>query len=433
MALAVLAGPRPRAAWAGDRTRLLEVDLRTGSKQRIDGGGPKTDADRQLDALLDRTTGKTFTTAELERIERALRRYLQAARPRAVPRLLLFLYPGRITASRLKELREILVEVDLLVDPCSRSICRDAVAKDVELLGKALQQPVLRTGSYVVRFKLVTVRTATEHRATEYETYRFSAEEVVTAGQRGDGLTLVKRQEAEAAGYERAMVKAIARRLQARRVPLDKPPAVRREGAQLRVNLHIKSDRVRYQSSVLAALAGAMEALRQSSLTPATVQLEVVAAVPMRQLEHRTFRCPGHSVLLHLDGRLTGSELWSSYVAEEKKQGTRLAFDDREARGGGAPTDDDDEDPQALTEVLSGQVGTLAPCLQQEAARSSRFKGVTLVFAVGPDGRASRLALKEAGASSALRSCLARALERLQFPRRRGAPRQVSFPLYIQR
>ena len=101
-------------------------------RRTIDTAGPSTPADRQLDAMLDSAAGgKSFSTKELQSIEIALRRYLQAARPRAMPRLLLFLYPGTISKSRLKELREVLVDVDILVDPCGRSVCHESVASTV--------------------------------------------------------------------------------------------------------------------------------------------------------------------------------------------------------------------------------------------------------------------------------------------------------------
>jgi hypothetical protein len=125
-----------------DRTKLLEVDLKTGARRNIDGSGKaKNRADLQLDALLDSATGgAAFSTQDLEKIEKALRRFLRASRPRATPRLLLFLYPGRISRAGLKELREVLVEIDLVVDPCSRTVCRESVAKHIELLGKAMRQ-----------------------------------------------------------------------------------------------------------------------------------------------------------------------------------------------------------------------------------------------------------------------------------------------------
>jgi hypothetical protein len=431
--LAALAGFLAVPALA-ERTKLYESDLKSGKVKRIDASGAKTAADSEFDSMLDKATGgASFSTADLEKIEKALRRYLEAARPRAMPRLLLFLYPGRISVSSLKELREVKVDVDLVVDPCSRTICTDSVAKHIELLGKSMRQAILRTSKYVVRFGAITIRTATDMQGTNFDQYRFSAEEVVRAGQAGSGSSLVGKLSSDKEGYPRLMVKEVAARLKARRVSLAKPPGVSRDARSVSVELEISSDRVRYKGDVLAAFAGAAEALRKSPLTPANASYRVVAAVPFRKLERHTFTCTGQALGLYLDKKLSQGEIWSTYIVEKKKGGTQLAFDDDEASGrkstGG---DDDDEGEDRTADVLNANIRELAPCITAEAARRRGFAGATLLFSVSR-GQAQGVRVKEAGASATLRNCLQTALSRIRFPKRGGAARQVEFPMFIKR
>lgn len=413
-------------------TPLLEVNLRTGAKRRIDAAGPKSAADRELDAALGAAMGQSFSTTDLERIATALERYLRAMRLRASARMVLFLYPGRVTRATLRELREINVDIDLLVDPCGRAICRDAVGQHLELVGKSLRQAVLRTRSYTVRFKNVTVRTVSDLHGGEPNQYRFGAEEVVRAGQAGGGTKLVRGVDAARAGYEQQMIRAIAARLRAGRVALVGPVAVTRDGGHGAVTLEIRSDRVRYKSHVTTALKLTAQALRGSSITPADTEVTVRARITGGP---QPFRAALRPLGLYLDGRMTLQELWTTYVVTKRRGARQLSFDDHEARG--APVDDDDggEDGTAdndFGEILGAHFDKLAPCLQAAAARDRRFRGVTLQFSVA-GGRASGLRLKERGASAALRSCLQRALGQVRFPRRGGPPRQVSYPMYIQR
>jgi len=414
-----------------DSTKLLEVDLRTGSKRSIDP--PKSAADRELDALVGGGAGGSFSTAELEKIENALRRYLGAARLRATPRMILFLYPGRISRNSLRELREVKVDVELVVDPCSRSICTDSVAKSVEFLGKSIRQAVLRAGGYTIRFGVVVIRTTTEIQGTEFEVYRFGAEEVVQAGQQaGGGNQLVSQLVQAKESYARQMTKEVANRVKQRRVRLTKAPLVERDTRAVNVALEIQSDRVRYRTEVLGALMGAAEALRKSPLTPPTSNLQVVASIQMRGVEQHTFSCQGQPLGLFLDGRLSQSEIWSTYIVEKKKGGTQLDFSDDEASGRGGGKDDEDLEEDRTQEVLAAHFNLLAPCLSAEATRSRSFRGATLKFAISKAGRAQGLSLKEGG-SAALRSCLEAALGQIRFQKHGGAPRQVEYPMVIKR
>jgi hypothetical protein len=417
-----------------DRTKLLEVDLKTGRRKNIEGKRPSTRADQDLDALLDSSTGgAAFSTKTLEKIDAALRRFLRSARPRAMPRLLLFLYPGRISPGRLKELREVLVDVDLIVDPCGRTVCKDSVAKHIELLGRSIRQAVLRTSRYTVRFKTVTISTSQRRRGGDVEVYRFSADEVVKSGRKsGGGSKLVNRVSKAKAGYTRQMTKDVARRVKRRRVRLSQPPMVQRIGKRVRVDMRIKSDRNRYRDQVLGALIGAAEALSKSPLTPSESRFVVVASVRFRKVEKRTYSCEGAPLGLHLRGRMSKSQIWNSYVVEKKKiKGARtMSFSDEEASGGVGARDNS---PDRTSEILGENFNKLAPCLQAEAGRKRRFRGVTLKFAVSGRGQAIQLGFKERRVSGKLKSCVAAALKRIRFQRHGGAPRKVIYPMYIQR
>jgi hypothetical protein len=414
------------------RTKLREVDLKTGRARSIDGGGPRTKADRALDSLLDSATGSAFSTKDLAKIDKALRRYLRAARPRAMPRLLLFLYPGRISKAGLKELREVLVDLDLVVDPCGRTVCRESVGKTLELLGKSLRQAVIRTRKYTIRFKTVTIRTVADLRGSHPETYRFGADEVVRSGHRtGGGHKLVRRLTSAKKGYVAAMTKEVSRSVKRRRVALLGAPKIHRSARSVSVAMEIKSDRTRYKSHVGKAFVGAAQALGKNPLTPPNSSLKVVARIRFRKVQRRTFSCMGQPLKLHLDGRITTSELWDSYINELGKKGTRMTFSDEEASGG-VSSDDSDSGEDRTQEILAAHFNMLAPCLQAEVKRNRRFRGVTMKFTIGSSGKAGGVGTKER-VSSRLKRCLKSALGKIRFQRQRGTPRRVEYPMYIQR
>jgi hypothetical protein len=425
----------PQAAFPGpahaDKTRLYEVDYKTGAKRKIDGGEPKTDSDRELDGLLDKAAGgASFSSDDLEKIETALRRYLAAARPRATPRLLLFLYPGRISLFGLKELREIVVDVDLLVEPCSRAVCKDSVRENVELLGKAMRQAVIKTTRYTLRFGTITIRTTEDARGSSFDVYRFTADEVVGAGRSADGgRKLMARLQAAQDRYDQEMTKEVARSVRARRVVLARPPALDRGRASISVALEIQSDRVRYREQVFSAFAGAAEALARSPLTPPNARLRVVASIPMRRVETRTFTCFGQPLGLYLAGKLDQTELWSTYIVEQKRGQRKLTFDDAEADGREAPSEDEGD---RTDEILSSHSSLLGACLGAEASRNPRFKGGTIRFAISQAGVAEGVSFKETASPKVL-ACVREALAQIRFQRHGGAPKLVDYPMLIRR
>ena len=84
-------------------TTLLQDDLSKNQRTRIDA--PKDAFDSDLDAALGGPQG--FSTKPLEQIEDRIRAELRRDCPRATPRLIVFLYPGRTSAEKLKAMREI--------------------------------------------------------------------------------------------------------------------------------------------------------------------------------------------------------------------------------------------------------------------------------------------------------------------------------------
>ena len=115
----------------------MQDDLAKNQRTRIDA--PKDSFDADLDAALGGAQG--FSTKPLEQIEDRIRAELRRDRPRASPRLIVFLYPGRVSAEKLKAMREINVDIELVMDPCDRSVCNEAVAKHIELVGRAVGAP----------------------------------------------------------------------------------------------------------------------------------------------------------------------------------------------------------------------------------------------------------------------------------------------------
>ncbi len=354
--------PLAGTAAAEKRTPLLAVDLETGSKRRIDPTRGNTGVDRELDALLDKTAGgPSFSTRDLEQIDKALRRFLKTSRPRAVPRLLLFIYPGRISKNMLKELRDIKVDIELVVNPCGRSFCADSVAKHIELLGRALKQAVIRTSSCTIRFNKIVIRTSTTIKGTHYNVYRFQAQEVVKASKSaGGGRQLIKRAQQAKRSYASTVTRSIAKQTKKRRLRLVRAPRVNRSSKEVQVDLEIKSDRNRLKPHIFAALIAAVEALRKNPLTPGSSQIKVVAHVAVRGKSRRVFTCIGRPIRQYLDGKISRGEIWSTYVVEEKQGGTHLTFDDDEASGRGTAPAAEAED--RTSEILAAHFKLLPQC-----------------------------------------------------------------------
>jgi hypothetical protein len=412
-------------------TTLYQDDLANNRRTRIDA---PTDAfDAQLDAALGGPQG--FSTKALEQIEERIKQELRRDRPRATPRLILFLYPGRIDAERLKALTEVNVDIELVMDPCERTVCKDAVARHIELVGRAVGQPVMSTANFRMVLQTLTLKTSTTLHDDELAMYRLPISACVTAAQRpGGGMAWLTAQEHAESAYEPIVMHAIARHAAERRVRLGAPPSVSRDVNSVNVLLKVRGDRVRTQQQTIDALAAIASGLRDNPRTPSQQALEVDVDTGVRD-GLRRFRAPGNAAALFVDARLSAADLWSTYVAEVREDAQSLSFSDAEASGRAAPSESDAPEPddnEAIA-VLSASFSSLAACARNEAQHNSRFSGVTLSFQWTAEGRAVAADAKEpAYKGSPLAHCLAAAVTTMRLPRHNGASRRIDYPIRVR-
>jgi hypothetical protein len=420
-------------AQTAHETTLYQDDLAKNQRTRIDA--PKDAFDAQLDAALGGPQG--FSTKALEQIEERIKQELKRDRPRATPRVILFLYPGRIDAERLKALTEVNVDIELIMDPCDRNVCKEAVAKHIELVGRAVGQPVVSTANFRMIFQTLTLKTSTTMHDDEVAMYRVPISACVTAAQRaGGGIAWLDAQEHAESAYEPIVVKAIARHAAERRVQLAAPPSVSRDVNSVNVMLKVRGDRVRTQQQAIDALAAIALGLRDNPRTPSQQALEVDVDTGMRDGPRR-FRAPGSPVALYVDRRLSSADLWSNYVGEMRKDAQNMSFGDDEASGRAPVTSGDadapDPDDNEAIALLSANFSSLGACAKAEAQRNPRFHGVTLTFQWTGQGRASNAGAKEpAYKGSPLSRCLADAVTRLRLPRHNAAPRTIDYPIRVR-
>ena len=400
----------------------MQLDLQTGRQLSIDGRGSGDRADADLDAALGDAFGQDFSTKELQQVASQVRRYLRAARPRAPAKMLLFLYPGRISRSGLNALREIAVDIELIVKPCARTVCNVAVGRHLDVLGRSMGSSQRRAGRHLVRFGRISVHTTTQFRRAERRTLTFSAAEVIKAGKSAGGAQLIRQAQRARADYPRRLQRRLMRQARSRRLRFDRSPRIARHGQTVDVALWIKSDRVRVRSDVMAALRCLAHALGAET-GPQSGEVVVSARVSKREPPRR-FHSTVAALIEHASGKLSTAELWSSYVGEQRRDARRMSF----------ATDDDAEPadrPDRTPEILAAKTAAFAPCLTRELRINPKFRSTTLDFAITRLGSAHDLKLSGAGASLRLKSCLAKVLSRIRFGRI-AAPRRVRYPLSIQ-
>ncbi|HWE29350.1 MAG TPA: hypothetical protein VHB97_15180, partial [Polyangia bacterium] len=400
-------------------------------RTRIDA--PKDAFDADLDAALGGPQG--FSTKPLEQIEDRIRAELRRDRPRASPRLIVFLYPGRVSAEKLKAMRDINVDIELVMDPCDRSVCKEAVAKHLELVGRAVGQPSLSGAGWRMNFQTLTLKTSTTLHDEEVAVYQVPIAACIAASKRaGGGVAWLDSQAHAEEQYEPIVTKAIARHAAEHRVALVGPPSVKRGSASVDVLVKVRGDRSRTQQQAIDAFAACAAGLRDNPKTPAQAALEVDVDTGMRD-GLRRFRAPGNPVGLYVDGQLSGADLWTSYVAEVKKGQQQLSFDDGEASGH-APAGDasaPDADDNEVVALLSANFAPLAACARSEAARNRAFRGVVVTFQWTGAGRAEKIDVKEAALrSSPLEACLAGAIGAMRLPRHNAAPRTIEYPIRVK-
>ncbi|HEY3359989.1 MAG TPA: hypothetical protein VGQ83_42450 [Polyangia bacterium] len=417
-------------------TALLEVDLRAGKKTRIDAAQGGDALDAEMDAVLGRAGAKnqSFTTKELELIEEKMVANLRRERPRATPHLIVFVYPGRVSPEKLKLLSEVFVDIEILIDPCERSLCRDAVARHIEMVGQAVQKAEVKTARWTLVYKQLILRTATRFRDTEGDEFRVPISDCIAAGRRaGGGRAWLDSMGHSVAQYEPLVAKAIQRHAGRFRVALAGPPRVSRQGGEADAVVRIKADRNRLQTQVIDAMAATAQAFRDNQATPATTHIEVHAEVPMKGVKVRRFRCLGQPVLALLDKQIDAAMLWNTYVRETTPQAgvQTVSFDDDDGggrRGGGGEANDAD-----AIAVLTQSFAALRDCARAEASKNPRFGGVTMSFRWLPSGGTDNLTLKDgAGRAGPLKGCLGAALGSMRFPKFDGTPRQIDFPIRVK-
>jgi hypothetical protein len=422
------AGPAVRAQ-NGTPTPLVQDDLARNKRTTIDQPD-------ELDGIAGALGGGGFSTATLAPIEQKLRAELRAERPRATPRLIVFLYPGRVSAESLRNLAQVFVDIELDIDPCDRSVCRDAVGKHIELVGRAVGRPVYATQNYKLTFKNLTLKTATQMHDSEVSAFQVPiADAVKAASKPGGGLAWLDGAQKAESDYVPLMVRAVSQKASQKRVALEGSPQVSRSGGEASVVMKVRGDRSRVEQQVTEALAAAESALRDSRATPSVVHLEVDVDTGQRGVGPRKFRALGNPVGDYLDSRLDARSLWASYVEEVKKQaaGTqRMDFGDAEAAGGAIA--DQPANPDEAVAQLASNFAPLGACARAEAERNKKFRGVTLTFSWKGDGTAQDVSAKEAPLRGGpLVKCLAQALAGIRLPRFAGAPQKVEYPIAVKR
>jgi hypothetical protein len=415
-------------------TTLLQDDLAKNQRTRIDA--PKDAFDADLDAALGGPQG--FSTKPLEQVEDRIRAELRRDRPRASPRLIVFLYPGRVDAERLKAMRNINVDIELIMDPCDRNVCKDAVGKHIELVGRAVGQATMSGGNWKLVFQTLTLKTSTTLHDEEVAVYQVPIAACIEAARRpGGGIAWLDSQSHAEEAYEPIVTKAIARHAAEKRVSLAAPPSVKKGSTVVDVLVKVRGDRNRTQYQAIDAFAACVAGLRENPKTPGQAALEVDVDTGTRDPPRR-FRAPGNPVGLYLDGQMSGGDLWSSYVAEIKKGQQQMSFDDAEASGhasstGGVDSSAPDPDDAEAVAVLTSNFPSLAVCARGEVGRNRNFRGVVVTFQWTGAGHAEKIDVKEAALrSSPLKACLAGAIGAMRLPRHNASPRTIEYPIRVK-
>jgi hypothetical protein len=420
------------AVRADKTTPLLQDDLQNNRRTKIDASNGEMD----LDSIMG-GSGGGFSTKQLDAVEDRLRNELRKDRPRATPRLVLFLYPGRVDIEKLRALSQINVDMQLVMDPCERSVCREAVGKHIEMVGRAVGNPQIATQNYKISFQNLTLQTSVQMHDTEVETYNISIADCIAASKKpGGGMAWLNARQKADTDYEPLMVKAIAQKAQMKRVSLAGPPSVRRGGGNVDVMLKVHGDRNRAEQQVVDAMWAAAAGLKTSPATPAQSALEVDLDVPMKGTTSKKFRAPGNQVVLFVDGKIDQGTLWSNYVEkvrEGKDAGQNLSFSDTEAKGGAMADDGPAPDDNEALEVINSNFSSIGGCAKTEASRNGKFRGVTVTFTWQPSGRADNVQPKESNLKGGpLAQCLAGAFSSIRLPRFSGAPRTIEYPIRVK-
>lgn len=436
--LCFVSGPvaRDASAQALKPTPLVEDDLATGKRKQIDT--PTDDFDASLDAALGGAAG--FSTKELLGIADRIRAELKRDRPRATPRVVMFLYPGRITIEKLRAMREIYADLEVIMDPCERSVCREAVGKHIEMVGRAVQGGVAKGNGYQVTLRTVTLRTATQMHSAEVEVYQVPIADAMAAAKKpGGGVAWLDNRGKQDSDYVPIVTKAVQREAGNRRVVLSTVPAVARSSSEVEVRLKAKGDRSRYEMQAMDAFSAAVAGVRSNPASPSLDKVRIELSMDTQQpgQKERLFRIAGAPVGLYLDKKLDGGSLWKSYVEEVKKgkdAGQRMDFSDDDAKGvtpSNEPAGEPD-DNEAIA-VLGQNFASLGKCAKEEIGRNPKFTGLTLTFKWTPSGSAEGVSVKEANLQKGpLVGCLQSAMSSIRLPRFSGGARTIEYPIRLK-
>ena len=421
-------------AQEGKPTPLLEVDLRSGAMERIDESALETDS--ALDAALAEALGENaanFSTRDLEEIERQIREQIGRERPRSPAQILIFVYPGRVNADRLRRLSEISVDVELVIDPCDRAVCDEAIGKHIELAGRAVGKEVHERGRYKVVFRTLIVRAVVHFREPETQEHRVPMQDcIAAAGKAGAGKKWIDARRRAAEEFEPLVARATSKAATGRRVQLMGSPTVSRQGGHAVVSLRVRASRGQAEQHVIDAMAAAMTALRENPAAPPTSEIEVELHTGDRA-GPRKFRAPGHSIALWVDGEMDATTLLASYVREIKKQPDGVETMDFSADSG-TEEGEEEADPSDAVAVLSANFAPLGDCARAEVERNGAFRGVTLTFQWSGAGSAQGVQPREpALRGGELAACLTRAMASIRLPRHGGSPREVTYPILVKR
>ena len=421
------------SARADKATPLLEDDLRANKRTAIDA--PATTEAGADDAALDAMLGgpRGFSTRELAAAEDRLRAELKRDRPRTSPRLVVFLYPGRVSAERLKVMREVFVDIELTIDPCSRSVCDDALAHHLEMVGRAVAQPAIRTAEFALVYKTLTLKAETDVRGDELVTVSVPVADAIAASQRpGGGRALLDARRKADTDYVPLMTRAVAQRASGRRLPIAKPPSVARGAGSVDVTLAMKGDRSRNDQHVLDGLAAIADALATSPATPAQGRLEIDIEAESRSVGAARYRCPLDAAQRFSRREIDSKALLASYVerVNDDKGAQRMDLSDAPSADDAAPAPDDSEALNAITASFSSVGG----CAKAEAAANRKFRGVTVVVGWAGNGHAASIDVKEpALRSGALPGCLRSAFANIALPRFSGGrTRTIEYPIKLK-
>ncbi len=311
------------ATIARANTTLLSDDFGSSRRKKIDAG---SDLDAQLDAIVG---SSGFSTDELNRIEDRLRQELRSLRPRAMPKLVLYVYPGQVTLGKLKDMQEVWVDVEITTEPCDRTFCDESMARLIEIVGRAVQKSEVAGNRFRLVFKNVVLQTVTPIHDQEVATIDLSIEQCIDAAKHfGGGSQILEALHKAAENYRPLMVKAVAKQASTRRVGLRAPPSVDASKESVTVRLRVAGSRSRKESELVDALAAAATALAQNKLSPLDRHIEIEIADERQRPER--YRCLGQPVVDFLDGKINRDVLFSNYIehVDTSKNITRFSFDD---------------------------------------------------------------------------------------------------------